>query len=64
MKNLRSTLLGILMIVSAIATAGIALLDSDPATNPDWAVIFGLLGGGSVAIMTREQATHDDENGE
>lgn len=63
-KNRTTTVLGVLAYVYLATTTVIAVLDDDPNTNPDFGEIQAvLLGGGTVAILTREQGQHDKENG-
>ena len=57
MRNWKTTGLGVCALLTAVGTAGTALLDGDPATQPD---IVSLLAGivGIVAILTREEGQH------
>lgn len=59
-KSWRTTVFGILLILHAVSGAGVALLDSDPATNPDWdsAKIEVLAGAG--LLFARDQKAHDE----
>ncbi len=62
MKNFRTTLLGIFMILGAIGTAGTATFDGDPNTEPDYTLTFTAVSAGIGLILAREQKTHDSEN--
>ena len=57
MRNWKTTGLGVCALLTAVGTAGTALLDGDPETQPD---IVSLLAGivGVVAILTREEGQH------
>lgn len=50
MKNWKTTILGILVIVVAVANGGIAILDGDPATNLDIASIIGVITGSGLIV--------------
>lgn len=54
-KNL--TWVGVAMIVGAIATAAIALLDGDAATNPSWELTIGAIMTGIGFIMGKGAAS-------
>ena len=43
MKSWKTTVCGVLAVVVAASNAAMAILDSDPATNPDWAIIAATL---------------------
>lgn len=47
----RTTSLGILAIISAVCGAATAILDGNPATNPDWTTIISAVTAG-VGLMT------------
>lgn len=60
MASWRTTLLGLLMILGAVATAGQALVDSDPATEPNWGVTWIAVAGGVGLMTARDQKAHDE----
>lgn len=47
MKNWKTTAAGVAAALGALLTAAGALLDADPATQPNWPLVFSL---GSVAV--------------
>jgi len=53
-KSWRTTTLGITTILMAIAGAVQALLDNDPATNPDMAVAVAAVLSGFGLIFARD----------
>lgn len=64
MKNVRSTVLGILMIIAAVANVAVAVLDDDPETKPDFERVLtslALASGGTVGILAREEKQHEDD---
>ncbi len=61
-KNIRSTVLGIAMILSAVGSYTTAYLDSDPATVTDYKVTAVAIAAGWGLIVMREQAQSDKEN--
>ena len=54
MKSWKTTLLGVLMIIGALSTAGVALMDNDPTTNPDTALIMVAITGGVGLINAKD----------
>lgn len=60
-KNTTTTLLGICMILGAVANAGVAILDGDPATVFDWKVSLAAVGVGWGFIKAREQGQHEKD---
>lgn len=50
----KTTALGIFTILSAISGAGMAFLDMDPATNPDWTVLIAAVTAGGGLIFSRD----------
>lgn len=61
MKNVRSTVLGVLMILGAIVNAGNALMDGDPTTEFDFTVTAAAISGGVAMIWMREQKQHEGD---
>jgi hypothetical protein len=54
MKNWKTTtagLAGLLMILAGVAKA---LLDNDPTTNPDWAVVIAGVQAAVVALFAKD----------
>jgi len=54
-KNL--TILGVLTIIGALATAAVAFLDGSPATNPNWEATFVALSAGVGMILGKGAAS-------
>lgn len=54
MKSWKTTLLGILTILGAAVTAAIALLDTNPATNPDMAQLWLAITAGIGLIAAKD----------
>ena len=61
MKNLRSTILGILTILASLGTAGKALLDNEAATQPNFEVTLTGITAGIGLILMREQKQHESD---
>jgi len=53
-KNWKTTTVGVLALITLIATAGKAILDNDPATNVDLATFVPLLLGAIAAIFAKD----------
>jgi len=58
MKSWRTTVLGIVTILGAVAGVLKALLDGDPSTMPDFASAFAAIAAGVGLIAARDQAQH------
>ena len=54
MKNWKTTVIGVCMIVGAVAMAVIASIDGDPTTIPDWGVLWATITGGAGLIMAKD----------
>ena len=50
----KTTVMGICTVLGAIAAAAKAILDSDPATNPDWPLVIGAITTGLGLIFARD----------
>lgn len=57
----KTTTLGVLTILAAASNAGIALLDADPATNPEWAVVIAAITAG-IGLMTARDHDKSSED--
>lgn len=65
-RSIKTTISGVAMIVAAVAYGLVALTDTDPATNPDWAamasqikdalVALGVLSGGVLGILAADNS--------
>jgi hypothetical protein len=54
MKNAKTTILGICTIVTAVASAIMALIDTNPATNFDIATVVAAIMAGVGLIMAKD----------
>ena len=61
MSSWRTTVLGVLAVLGAVFAAAKALLDGDPITNPDWAVLWAAIMAGIGLIKARDQQQHEDD---
>ena len=59
----RTTVAGILTILGALASAGKALVDNDPATNPDWMLISTAVATGWGLITARDAKVSSEAMG-
>jgi len=59
----RTTTAGILTAVAAIAAAAKALLDADPTTNPDWALVTTSLAAAWGLITARDNKVTSEDVG-
>lgn len=62
MKNIRTTVLGILMILGAIANAGVAMFDDNADTVFNMEVTAAAIAGGVGLILVREQKQHEEDD--
>lgn len=53
-RNWKTTAAGVLAILGAAFTAGAAILDDDPTTEPNWALVLGLLGAGGAGLVAAD----------
>lgn len=53
-KNWKTTALGIFMIMGALGTAGVALLDGDPMTAVDWKLTSAGLVAGWAFVVAKD----------
>lgn len=62
----KTTLFGIVTIIAAVSSALVAILDGNPATNPDWPqllALFGLGSAGVTGIFARTNSVSDEQAG-
>ena len=59
----RTTLLGIVTILSAISTAAKAELDDDPATSANWGEVAMFVMAGSGLIASRDNKVSSESAG-
>jgi len=60
-KSWRTSLGGLGALFAALGAILQPLFDNDPATNPDWAVVSGLLALAFAAFKARDQKAHEEE---
>lgn len=58
-RSWRTTALGILLIAGAGLRAAAALVDGNPATQPNWAEIYGAVVGGLGLIKAKDDKEGD-----
>lgn len=63
MTSAKTTILGVLTILSALAAAGKAFLDSDPATVPDWGSLVTAITAGIGLIAARDNNVTSEQAG-
>lgn len=61
MTSPRTTITGVLAIVAALAGAGQALFDGNPATNPDWATVGAAIMAGIGLLTARDNKTTSEQ---
>jgi hypothetical protein len=54
MKNWKTTTAGIAGLIAILAGVAKALLDNDPTTNPDWAVVIAGVQAALVAVFAKD----------
>lgn len=59
----RTTAAGIVAILVAVLGAATPLLDTDPATNPDWTSVSAAIAGGLGLIFARDNKVTSEEAG-
>lgn len=52
--NWKTSLMGLLTIVSAVSAAMLAALDNDPMTNPNWAVVASAFTSGLGLLLAKD----------
>lgn len=55
MRSWKTTVAGVATALGAVSTAVAALLDSDPATVPNWPMVATLLGVAWGLIMAKDE---------
>lgn len=63
MSSLKTTTLGILTMLTAISGAIIAMIDNNPATNPDWAAVVAAITAGVGLIAARDNNVSSETAG-
>jgi hypothetical protein len=59
----RTTIFGIASIITAIAGSVTAVVDGNPATNPDWGVVIAAIAGGIGLINARDHKVSSEQAG-
>ena len=59
----RTTAAGIAAILAAVASAIPPLVDSDPTTSPEWAVVAAAIMAGVGLIMGRDNGVSSEDAG-
>ena len=63
MKSWRTTLLGVVMILGALASAAVALLDNDPATTVNLPAVGAAFTAGIGLILARDNGVTSESAG-
>ena len=63
MSSSKTTALGILSILAALCGAAVLMLDSDPATNPDWTTLIAAIAAGVGLIKARDNDVTSEKAG-
>lgn len=63
MKSWRTTTTGVIIILTAVATATKQLLDGDPATNPDLLALGAQIAAGWGLITARDNKVSSEDAG-
>jgi hypothetical protein len=63
MKSWKTTAAGISAAVAAIASAVSALVDNNPATNPDWAAVIAAVTAGIGLVFARDNKVTSEDAG-
>lgn len=63
MKSWRTTTTGVLAILAALIGAAQALIDGNPATNPDWTSIAAAIMAGVGLITARDNGVTSEAAG-
>ncbi len=63
MKSWRTTTMGVLAILSALIGAAQALIDGNPATNPDWTTLSAAVLAGVGLITARDNGVTSEAAG-
>ena len=58
MVSWRTTVFGVLVILGALVAVGVAFLDGDPSTVPDWGAVWVAVLAGVGLIKARDQQSH------
>jgi hypothetical protein len=60
-RNWKTKALGSALLIGAVASAVIALLDDDPVTNPDWQAIIAAAAGVGIFVSRSESQHRKDK---
>jgi hypothetical protein len=63
MKSWKTTALGILTVLGALSAAGLALLDGDPETVPNWTAVGTAITAGVGLIFARDNDRRSEDVG-
>jgi len=54
MKSWKTTATGIIAVITAVCAAVSAIIDGNPATNPDWTVTIAAVSSGLGLLAARD----------
>lgn len=63
MKSGKTTILGIITILTALLSAAKAFLDGDPSTVPDWTAVITAVTAGIGLIAARDNNVTSEQAG-
>lgn len=63
MKSPKTTILGVLSIITALSSAIQALIDGNPATVPNWELVVSSVTAGLGLIFARDNKTTSEQAG-
>jgi predicted aconitase with swiveling domain len=63
MKSWRTTTSGVIAILLAFGAAAQALIDGNPATNPDWAAVGAAVMAGIGLLTARDHKVTSEQAG-
>jgi hypothetical protein len=63
MKSWKTSTLGAIAILSAVSTAVSAVIDGNPATNPDWTATIAAVSAGWGLLCARDNGVSSEAAG-
>lgn len=63
MKSWKTTVTGIIAILTAVGAAVNAIIDGNPATNPDWTITISAVTAGLGLIFARDNKVTSEDVG-
>lgn len=63
MASWKTTVLGVIAVLTAVLTCAKALLDNDPTTIPDWGALAAAVSAGVGLIFARDNKVTSEQAG-